>query len=233
MKRAIIALTAMLMIGGFSGADQAIALSISDQFSRTGQEESFVTFLTVFGGATTSQRWSDLIEVIASGTGVRDPSTGNIIDPFFEFDPDAPAVPTTVNTTLGLRLSFTGCATVVECPAPSILDFIVFSEGIGFVTPPSGYQPEAVMSYSPEHRYHFIIDVGRTDHLLTIGNSDGGVFDNAGQFDIQLLGVQPRVSAVPEAGSLVLLASGLVGLLGVVLRQQAQRGNLKIYSPPW
>jgi hypothetical protein len=39
------------------------------------------------------------------------------------------------------------------------------------------------------HTYRFVIDVGATPKFLTLGDGDGGVFDNSGQYSVQLFAV--------------------------------------------
>jgi hypothetical protein len=56
-------------------------------FTRTGQEESIITSWSVFGGKTTSQQWSGLIEVIISGFGVNVPASGFLEDAFYPIGP--------------------------------------------------------------------------------------------------------------------------------------------------
>ena len=112
---------------------------IPDAFVRTGQSETVVAPLAVFGGATTVGKWSGLVEVNVSGTGVRDPSTGNQVDAFYEFSPATPSIPDASNNTLGLRVSFAGCAAAIECGAPTILSVVKFVNQVGFVTPLSNW----------------------------------------------------------------------------------------------
>jgi hypothetical protein len=117
-------------------------------------------------------------------------------------------------------MSFSGCAAGLECGAPSVLDFIVFSQGIGLVTPLNNYLPgqpagPLVMPYREDHAYHFVIDVGSTARYLTLGYGDGGVSDNGGQFDIQMHAVTP----IPEPETYAMLLAGLA-LLGFATRRK-------------
>lgn len=156
--------------------------STSEQYTRTGQTESFSAPLTVFGGTTTTGQWANLVEVEVSGTGSSTP--GELTDAFYKLDPADPS--TELAGALqpqGLRLSFTGCAANVECGAPRIDDFIVFVEGEGAVVPP--HRP----TFQSSHTYRLVIDVGATPQFLTLGEGDGGVGDNSGQFDITLYAV--------------------------------------------
>ena len=85
---------------------------VQDFFSRTGQSELLTTPLTVFGGTTTSQQWSGLIEVVLSGDAINNPPTTLHVDPFYAF---SPADPTTIHGTgTRFRVSFTGCAASFE-----------------------------------------------------------------------------------------------------------------------
>src|ERR1700745_1731520 len=63
---------------------------VQDNFLRTGQTESLVAPLTKFGGVTTHQKWSSLIEVIWSGEAINNPPTGLHVDPFWAFSPSTP-----------------------------------------------------------------------------------------------------------------------------------------------
>lgn len=153
--------------------------SVSENYTRTGQTESFSAPLTVFGGTTTTGQWSGLVEVEVSGTGSSTP--GEFTDAFYRLDPaDLSMELAGALQPQGLRLSFTGCAANVECGAPRIDDFIVFAEDEGVVTTPR--RP----AFQSTHVYRFVIDVGATPQFLTLGEGDGGVGDNSGQFDITL-----------------------------------------------
>lgn len=154
--------------------------STSEQYTRTGQTESFSAPLTVFGGTTTTGQWSGLVEVEVSGWGFSTP--GSFTDAFYPLDlaDHTVMLPGTVQ---GLRLSFTGCAANVECGAPRIDGFMIFAEGEGVVTAP--HRPV----YQSDHAYRFVIDVGATPQFLTLGEGDGGVGDNSGQFDLNLYAV--------------------------------------------
>ena len=50
-------------------------ITIADHFFRTGQTESLVAPFTVFGGTTTTQQWSGLVEVEVSGFGFSTPGS--------------------------------------------------------------------------------------------------------------------------------------------------------------
>src|SRR5215470_17263265 len=56
---------------------------VQDNFLRTGQTESLIAPLTQFGGVTTAQKWSGLVEVILSGEAINNPPTGLHVDPPF------------------------------------------------------------------------------------------------------------------------------------------------------
>jgi hypothetical protein len=196
---ALLILCAFLLLPGSVSAQ-----SIQDFFTRTGQSESLTAPLTVFGGTTTVQQWSGLIEVILSGEAINNPPTGLHVDPFYAF---FPADPTTIQGTgTRFRISSTGCAASFECNAPDIILFLVFTNGIGFVTPPNvaDLDPmpieqlipimQQIIPYTTTHTYHFVIDVGPGLKFLTMGDGDGGVFDNSGQFNVQLYGVTNGVA---------------------------------------
>jgi hypothetical protein len=189
--------------------------------------------LAAFGGTTTSQLWSKQIEVAVSNVGYNFPAIGGYTDAFYYYSPGAPDVymPERNDQNWGLRMSFAGCAAGLECGAPSILDFIVFSEGVGEVTPLVNYlpgEPEGplVMPYRPDHAYRFVIDIGTTARHLTFGYGDGGVFDNGGQFDIQLYAVAP----IPEPTTYAMVLVGLA-LLGLAQRRRTIRGRLFATRP--
>ena len=140
-----------------------------------------------------------LIEVILSGEAINNPPTGLHVDPFWAFFPSDPT--TIQGTAVRFRLSFTGCAAALECNAPDIILFMVFTDGVGLVTPPNvdDLDPmpiaqlipimQQIIPYTTTHSYHFVIDVGSTPRFLTMGDGDGGTFDNSGQFNIQLFSV--------------------------------------------
>ena len=89
--------------------------------------------------------------------------------------------------------------------APDIILFMVFTQGVGFVTPASvdDLDPlpieqllpimQQIIPYTTTHAYHFVIDVGTGPKFLTMGDGDGVVFDNSGQFNVQLFGVTQGV----------------------------------------
>lgn len=213
----VILRTVVWLLGfGFTTVVNAQAL-VSDYYTRTGQSELLVAPLSVFGGVTASQLWSGRIELTVSGVGHNFPSVGGFTDAFYYYIPGTPDVHMAErdNQNWGLRMSFAGCTAGLECGAPSVLDFIVFSEGIGAVAPLVNFlpgEPEGlmVMPYRADHIYHFVIDVGNTARSLTLGYGDGGVSDNGGQFNIQM----HSVTAIPEPETDAMVLTGLA-LLGV------------------
>ena len=64
----------------------SFAQELEKDFVRTGQHQSLIQSWSVFGGVTTSQRWSGLIEVIVSGFGVNVPATGILEDAFYPIE---------------------------------------------------------------------------------------------------------------------------------------------------
>ena len=168
---------------------------LEKDFTRTGQHNSLITSWSVFGGKTTAQSWSGLIEVIVSGFGVNVPDSGFLEDAFYPIIPETPDVPHQGPGVLppqGLHLSFTGCAATQECGAPRIESFLVYVDGVGFVTPPETTIEAFLRTipYSLTHVYRIVIDVGAIPEFLTLGHGDGGVFDNSGHFAIQLFSVK-------------------------------------------
>jgi hypothetical protein len=190
MRPVLTVLFALLFVPALS-----FAQILEKDFNRTGQHESLITSWSVFGGKTTSQQWSGLIEVIVSGFGVNVPESGFLEDAFYPINPETPDVPHQGEGVLppsGLHLSFTGCAAASECGAPRIESFFIYVDGVGFVQPPPTTIEAflATIPYSVEHVYRFVIDIGAVPHLLTLGHGDGGVFDNSGFFAIQLFSVE-------------------------------------------
>lgn len=193
------------------------SLLLQDNFVRTGQTENLVDPLAHFGGVTTAQQWSGLIEIIVSGQGINNPPQGYRVDPFWAWSPSDPS--TIVGTGHRFRLSFTGCATSFECGAPDIVLFMTFVDGVGFVDPPNvpTLDPiplqevipilQGIVPYTTSHAYRFVVDVGPTSRFLTLGDGDGGVWDNSGEYDIQLFGVSAR--PVPEPATMLLFGTGL------------------------
>jgi hypothetical protein len=173
----------------------SLAQILEKDFIRTAHHESLITSWSVFGGKTTAQQWSGLVEVIVSGFGVNVPASGFLEDAFYPIIPATPDVPHQGQGVLppsGLHMSFTGCAAASECGAPRIESFLVYVDGVGFVLPPPA-TIEAFLEtipYSIEHVYRFVIDIGTVPHLLTLGHGDGGVSDNSGFFAIQLFSVE-------------------------------------------
>jgi hypothetical protein len=200
---------------------------IIDNFVRTGQTATLVAPFTTFGGVTAPGQWSGLIEVIVSGSGVNVPANYFHEDAFYPFDPatNVLAQGPGILPPNALHISFTGCSVSFECGALRISNFFTFVEGVGFVTvPPEIALPDSLsqitiqallelIPYSPDHLYHFVIDIGSTPQFLTLGHGDGGVWDNSGEYDIQLFSVAPvAVASVPEPSSFLLLFLGLTGL---------------------
>ena len=152
-------------------------LSIRSNFLRSGKHESLIVPLGVYGGSTTGEAWSGLVELTVSGFGFTTP--GSLTDAFYPLDPTDPSRgwPGSVQ---GLRLSFNGCATSFECGAPRMEDFIVYIESVGGVSPP--VRPP----YSVDHVYSFVIEIGPEPRFMTIGEGDGGVFDNWGELRVEI-----------------------------------------------
>lgn len=226
MARLLVGIAVWLLGLGFTTLASSQPL-VSSYYTRTGQAEALVAPLSVFGGVTTSQLWSGQIELTVSGVGYNFPAPGGFTDAFYYYAPGTPDVriPERDDQNWGLRMSFSGCAASFECGAPSILDFIVFSEGLGAVTPLANFLPgdpegPLVMPYRADHIYHFVIDVRDSARNLTLGYGDGGVSDNGGQFDIRMF----AVTAVPEPATYALLLGGLAFLL-LVVRRQTQTGG--------
>ena len=152
------------------------SISIPANFLRGSKHESLVIPMTVFGGRTTADTWSGLVELTVSGFGFTTP--GSLTDAFYPLDPEDPSIGWT-GSVQGLRLSFEGCAASFECGAPRMEDFIIFIDGIGEVSPP--VRPP----YSPDHLYRLVIDIGPESQSLTVGEGDGGVFDNWGELFVE------------------------------------------------
>jgi hypothetical protein len=180
----VLTIVFLLLISSTSSA----SVLVENNFSRTEQTETLIAPWAQFGGATTTQQWSGLIEVIVSGDGIDNPPSGTRHDAFWGYWPNSPDP--MLFTSDSFRLSFTGCATIMECGAPVLKSFIVFVDGVGFVDPPGS----PAIPYSTSHTYRFVMDVGADPKFLTLGNGDGGVFDNSGQFNIQLFSVTPGSS---------------------------------------
>lgn len=221
----ITAYAALLLLGiGVASPSNAAPL-VLDAFTRTGQTDALTAPFAVFGGATTAQQWSGYIEVIVSDWGYNFPGS-QAEDAFYSFAPASPYAPMG-NFSNGLQLSFTGCSAPMECGSSSVLRYLTFSENIGQVTSGNlflGYVENwaapvsTVMQYNSNHVYDFVIDVGANPSFLTLGFGDGGVFDNSGQFDIQLFSVTPT-SPVPEPETYAMLLAGL-GLIGFAARRR-------------
>jgi hypothetical protein len=204
--------TVLLLLGSILLSPSAFAgVLFQDNFFRTGQSESLVAPLTQFGGVTTTQQWSGLIKVVVSGEAINNPPTGLHVDPFWAFFPSDPN--TIQGTGHRFRLSFTGCAASFECGAPDIVLFMTFVDGVGPVDPPDvpSLDPiplaqvipllQSIVPYNAAtHTYRFVIDVGRAPKFLTLGDGDGGVFDNSGQFTIQLFSVAQGIPFANIAG---------------------------------
>jgi hypothetical protein len=52
---------------------------------------------------------------------------------------------------------------------------------------------QSIVPYTTTHTYRFVIDIGPGLKFLTLGDSDGGVFDNSGEFSVQLFAVSATV----------------------------------------
>jgi hypothetical protein len=210
---------------------------VQDNFVRTGQSESLMAPLTQFGGITTTQQWSGLVEVILSGEAVNNPPTGLHVDPFWAFSPSNPS--TIQGTGHRFRLSISGCAAASECGAPDIVLFMIFVDGVGFVDPPDvpSLDPiplqqvlpllQSIVPYNgTTHTYRFVIDLGPTPRLLTLGDGDGGVFDNSGQFGVQLFAVSQATPYATFAGRLKAeISSGANDTIQITTRFALGAGN--------
>src|SRR5262245_32501813 len=68
---------------------------IAYHFKRTGipqgsEGEALIAPLTKFGGVTTSQLWSDTVEVTVSNVGYNFPAIGGFTDAFYYYTPGTP-----------------------------------------------------------------------------------------------------------------------------------------------
>ena len=109
----------------------------------------------------------------------------------------------------GLFVSFTGDARSFESDGESIVGFIAFIDGIGFVnaaTPP----------FNAENEYDFVVDIGAGLKTVTLGTGDGGLGDNTGQFDI----IVTQLAVIPEPFTLVLAALGFLCIVGCRMRRR-------------
>src|SRR5207237_4327374 len=110
--------------------------NLEKDFVRTGVHESLIDSWRVLNGVTTTQQFSELIEIIVSGFGINVPESGFLEDAFHGFEPAAPDVPAGDLPPVGLHISFTGCSLSFEYGAPRIETLLVYVDGVGFVEPP-------------------------------------------------------------------------------------------------
>jgi len=195
-RKLTIGVVSLALLIAASTADAGRLNSLDSNFVRTGQEESFIQSWQVFGGHETKQEWTGLIEMYVAGFGVNVPNSGVMEDAFYPIDPKEPEVPLNFEGALppqGLHIGFNGCSATQECGAPRIETYLVFVDGVGFVDPPNTTINEflKVIPYSPQHVYHFVIDLDQFGQI-TLGHGDGGVWDNNGHFAIQLFSVEQK-----------------------------------------
>lgn len=165
--------------------------------------EQFVLPLTTQFGVTALGEYEGLVEVAISGVGGTNPD--ETIDAFYMFEGAGGATIGPIPHA-GLRLSRSDCACAPgeeagreECAAPDIIDFIVFIDGLGPVSP--GTRP----AFQENHEYRFVIDLGDELGPLTLGIHDCGVFDNYGAFQVSLRSISelptptPTVTATPSS----------------------------------
>jgi PEP-CTERM motif len=205
MIRCVLRCVAVLIGTGLL-ACQARAGMISDHFVRTGPSEMIVAPFT--SPSTSSvNTYGGFVEVIVSGVGN---SLGTLLNDAFYGVPSGTLYdPQFYQLNIGWDAA--PLFPFVGQPRNAV-NFIVFDEGVDFVTPP--YRPP----YDPvNHTYHFAISVPFDAGHLAFGVSDGAFSDNGGQYNIQIWQL-----AVPEPSTIMLLAIGTLGLLGYHRRRRKE-----------
>ena len=193
---------------------------ISDTFIRLSAGESITAPFSSSGGTPTIGLYSNLVEIIVSGTGS---SFGlNQNDAFYcslAFDERCAAIGALLDSqyyqlNVGMvGLPFAGGET------NNIDQFITFVDNVGPVR--NGTLP----TYDAGgHTYHFIVNLPISEpSTLSFGVSDGIYSDNFGDFQIRVFQVAP--SSVPEPQSVLLIIVCLSLLFGRRLAEGAKVKN--------
>lgn len=205
----------------------AAAPIISDNFIRLSLGESITAPFSSSAGAPTAGSYSNLVEIIVSGTGS---SFGlNQNDAFYcslASDERCPVLGGLLDSQYyQLNIGMAGLP-FAGGEANNIDQFITFVDNVGPV--PNGTLP----TYDAEgHTYHFIVNLPISEpSTLSFGVSDGIYSDNDGNFQIHVF--QVAAFPVPEPQSRLLIIVGLSLLFGLRLAKGAkvdlgQRGKVK------
>lgn len=232
--------TTLVAAAVFVMCDHAAATTVTlsgQSFNEVSGPENLDPAFNQLGGQTTVNSYSGLVEVLVSGLGsnnVNDPTQG--IDAFYQVNSSNQAVQLSNNS---LRLgsqseisaipdgySFVPNSDTQTNGSLSVANLAVVYDTASYSVPDPGPALDAFTAlapdYNPDHVYHFVMNLGSYSGTLTLGDGDGGVFDNStNSYSISLWQLAP----VPEPPGAVLLLIGGLAFGGAVLRQRKWRSR--------
>lgn len=202
------ALAAAAFLVGSANASMVIG---GQTYNVTAPTESMTaTFLNAAGGVS-SNLYGGLVQLTVSGTGQ---SLGNQFnDAFYLFSGGPPIADGSY-----YQLTTDNAPLVGNNPAQDAKRFIVYDVDSNTEILTRPYVP----AYRAAHTYTFVVDlsllgVAGTSHLH-FGVSDGVYSDNSGAYAITI----SQLTAVPEPGTLALVAISGLGMLAASRRRASQ-----------
>jgi hypothetical protein len=196
------------------GAPAQASTLIGENFSRTSNGETVQATFTNPVGATTTRRYSGLIEIIVSGRGyITFPQAQ--ADAFYGLY-GSNSSPQSGGNYYTLSLGSPSDPLLAVRPDQTVLRGITFINNIGPV--PAGTRPD----YEPLSRYNFVVDLGLLniqDEQLQFGVTEGFYGDNDGYYDVSVYQLGNVVPGVPEPGTWAVMIIGF-GVIGSALRRR-------------
>ncbi len=202
---------ALLMVG----APAQASTLIGQNFNRASNGETVRATFTNPIGATTTRRYSGLIEIIVSGRGF-------ITFPHAQADAfyglyGSNSSPQSGGNYYTLSLGSPSQPLGASRPDQTVLRGITFINTIGQV--PSGTRPD----YEPSSRYNFVVDLAlfniQQNEMLQFGITEGFYGDNDGYYDVTVYQLGNAVPGVPEPATWAVMIIGF-GVIGSALRRR-------------